>query len=185
VGDLLQDDADTVFLTMDQMSLYYQATRTEVWAPKGQTPVVRLTPQRDHVHFYGALDVRGGRQIALSAPEQTSEVTADFIRILLMLFPTQTLLLLLDRASWNQGAAVRNVFAENDRLHVIYFPVACPQLNPQEQVWALAREAISHNHDYTDFDLLVDDFERYLNENLFDSTFMDKYGPPPNSTILF
>ena len=81
MSDLLQDDVDTVFLTMDQMSLYYQATLTEVWAPKGQTPVVRLTPQRDHVHFYGALDVRGGRQIALSASEQTSEVTADFIRI--------------------------------------------------------------------------------------------------------
>ena len=170
---------------MDQMSLYYQATLTEVWAPKGQTPVVRMTPQRDHVHFYGALDVRGGRQIALSAAEQTSVVTAGFVRILLMLFPTQTILLLLDRASWNKGPAVRHVFEENDRLHVLYFPVACPHLNPQEAVWALAREAISHNHDYHAFDHLVNDFEAYLNNNLFDSTFMDKYGPPPNSTILF
>jgi transposase len=170
---------------MDQMSLYYQATLTEVWAPRSQTPVVRMTPQRDHIHFYGALDVRGGRQIALPAPEQTSDVTADFIRILLMLYPTQPILLLLDRASWNKGGAVREVFAENDRLHVMYFPAACPHLNPQEQVWALAREAISHNHNYTNFDQLVDDFETYLNENLFESNFMDKYGPPPNSTILF
>ena len=67
----------------------------------------------------------------------------------------------------------------------MYYPVACPHLNPQEQVWALAREAISHNHNYTDFDQLVADFETYLNENLFESSFMDKYGPPPNSTILF
>jgi len=167
------------------MSLYYQATLTEVWAPRGQTPIVRMTPQRDHVHFYGALDVRGGRQIALSAPEQSSAVTADFLRLLLVLFPTQPILLLLDRASWNKGPAVREVFAENDRLHVMYFPVACPHLNPQEQVWALAREVISHNHNYIHFDQLVADFETYLNENFFESSFMDKYGPPPNSTILF
>jgi hypothetical protein len=90
---------------MDQMSLYYQATLTEVWAPRGQTPVVRMTPQRNHVHFYGALDVRGGRQIALPASEQTGDVTADFMRILLMLYPTQPILLLLDRASWNKPPA--------------------------------------------------------------------------------
>jgi transposase len=170
---------------MDQMSLYHQATLTHVWAPKGQTPVVRMISQRKHVHFYGALDVRGGREIALPASEQTSEVTADFIRILLLLFPTQTILLLLDRASWNKGIAVREVLEENARLHTMFFPVACPDLNPQEHIWAVARDAISHNHSYRDFNQLINDFETYLNENLFESNFMNKYGPPPNSIILF
>jgi transposase len=160
---------------MDQMSLSFQATLTQAWAPKGQTPVVRTRSQRDHIDFYGTLEVRGGREITLPAPEQTSEVTADFIRILLVLFPTQTLLLLLDRASWNKGPAAQEVIEENDRLHVMYFPVACPDLNSQEHVWALAREAVSHNHDYRDFDQLINDFEAYLNENLFESNFMDKY----------
>ncbi len=36
---------------MDQMSLYFQATLTRVWAPVGQTPFVRITPERDQVHF--------------------------------------------------------------------------------------------------------------------------------------
>lgn len=183
--DLLQVDTNLVILTMDQMSLHYQATLTRVWAPKGQSPVVRLSAQRDQVHFYGALDVRGGREIALPALEQTSQVTADFIRVLLVLFPTHTILLLLDRAPWHQGAAVREVVADNDRLHTMFFPVACPELNPQEHIWALAREAISHNHCYRDFNQLVADFETFLNENLFESNFMDRYGPPPNSVILF
>jgi hypothetical protein len=56
VTDLLQDHSNLAILTMDQMSLYFQATLTRVWALKGQTPIVRVTPQRDHVHFYGALD---------------------------------------------------------------------------------------------------------------------------------
>jgi transposase len=167
------------------MSLYYQATLTQVWAPKGQTPVVYKVPQRDHVHFYGALDVRGGREIALSSSTQSGEVTADFIRILLVLFPTQTILLLLDRAPWHYGPPINQLLEENDRLHLMYFPVACPDLNPQEHIWALAREAISHNHSYHDFDVLVDDFEAFLKDNFFDNNFMDKYGPPPNSIILF
>ena len=167
------------------MSLYYQATLTQVWAPKGQTPIVYKTPQRDHVHFYGALDVRGGREIALPAQEQTGDLTADFIRILLLLFPTQTILLLLDRAPWHKGPAIREILDENDRLYTLYFPVACPDLNPQEHVWSLAREAVSHNHNYRNFHQLIEDFEIYLNDNLFESNFMDKYGPPLNSIILF
>jgi hypothetical protein len=61
VTDLLQVYPNLVLLAMDQMSLYFQATLTHVWAPIGQTPVIRISPQRDQIHFYGALEVRLGR----------------------------------------------------------------------------------------------------------------------------
>jgi len=32
---------------MDEMSLYFQSTTTRLWSPVGQTPSVRLAPQRD------------------------------------------------------------------------------------------------------------------------------------------
>jgi hypothetical protein len=73
---------------------------------------VRIAPQRDHIHWYGALDVRRGRDIAVPALEQTNEVTANFLRILLMLFPTQPILLLLDRAPWHFGPAIRTLLDE-------------------------------------------------------------------------
>lgn len=176
--DLLQTYRDLVMLAMDQLSLYYQATLTRVWAPVGQTPIVRLAPQRDRRHFYGALELRSGREIALPATEQTSLVTATFIRILLLLFPTQHILLLLDRAPWHFGEELRSLFAENeDRLEVMYFPPACPDLNPQEHVWSQARENISHNHTYRAFQTLIEDFETYLNETPFETNFMEKYAP--------
>ena len=95
--DFLQDHPDGVILTMDEMSLYFQATLTRVWSIVGQTPIVDVHPQRDHVHCYGALNLRDGREIALSAPEATAEMTTNFLMILLMLYP-QPILLLLDRA---------------------------------------------------------------------------------------
>ena len=177
--DLLQQQANLVILTIDQMSLYFKATLTRVWALIGQTPIVRLHPQRDHIHFYGALELRTGRQIALPTRVQTSQVTADFIRILLMLFPTQPILLLLDRAPWHKGASLTELFDENvDRVQVMYYPPACPDLNPQEHVWSQARETISHNHPYSRFQSLIDDFETYLNQTLFRTNFMEKYALP-------
>ena len=177
--DLLQHYPDLVILTIDQMSLYFQATLTRVWSLIGQTPIVRVHPQRDKIHFYGALQLRTGREIALPAGMQTSEVTADFIRILLMLFPARYILLLLDRAPWHKGSPLTNLFDENtDRMEVMYYPPACPELNPQEHVWSQAREAISHNHNYSRFQTLIDDFDIYLNETLFQTNFMEKYAPP-------
>lgn len=173
----MQDHPNGHIFALDEMSLYFQATLTRVWAPIGQTPVVRMTPQRDCAHFYGALELRTGREIALTAPQQTSQMTANFLCILLTLFPTQSILLLLDRASWHFGA-VSKIVNDNDRLQLMYFPPACPDLNPQEHVWAQARENISHNHNYTNFQRLIDDFEIYLNETPFETNFMQRYAPP-------
>ncbi len=173
--DFLQDHPDGVILALDQMSLYFQATLTRVWAPVGQTPIVAVHPQRDHVHFYGALNLRDGRQTALAASETTSEMTTNFLMILLMLYP-QPILLLLDRAPWHYGE-VSKLIALTDRLQAIYFPPACPELNPQEHVWERARDAISHNHTYRQFQPLIDDFETYLNETVFSTNFMDTYTP--------
>lgn len=173
--DFLQDHPDGVILALDQMSLYFQATTTRVWAPIGQTPIVAVHPQRDHIHFYGALNLRDGREIALSAADTTSEMTANFLMLLLMLYP-QPILLLLDRAPWHFGE-VTDLLKQTGRLQVVFFPVACPDLNPQEHVWERARDAISHNHTYRQFQLLIDDFETYLNETVFSTDFMDAYTP--------
>lgn len=176
--DFIQQYPHGVILALDQMSLYFQATLTRVWSPIGQTPTVRVSPHRDQVHFYGALEVRQGREIAMMASEETSPITANFLILLLMLFPTQPILLLLDRAPWHFGPDIDPILADNDRLHVMHFPPACPQLNPQEHVWEQAREAIGHNHSYAHFDSLIDAFDTYLNETPFDICFMEKYAPP-------
>ena len=173
--DFLQVHPHGVILAMDQMSLYFQATSTHVWSPVGQTPIVYVQPQRVCTYFYGALNLCNGREIAIRADVENSEMTTNFLRQLLMIYP-QPILLLLDRAKWHFGQA-RQLIDETDRLHVIYFPVACPDLNPQEHVWASTRDSISHNHTYRRFEPLIDAFEDYLNETPFETNFLDKYIP--------
>lgn len=182
--DKLQADPQLAILTLDEMGLYFQATLTRVYAPVGQTPIVRVSPQRDNRHFYGALEVLTGREVAVTAIEQTGEVTADFIRLLLLLFSRQSILLLLDRAPWHFGPAIDHLLDENPRLELLYFPPACPDLNPQQHVWEQARDAISHNHEYRHFDRLIDDFDTFLNETPFQTDFMQHYGPPIDPAIF-
>ena len=84
--DFRQDHPDGIILAVDQMSVYLQATLTRVWAPRGHTPVVWVTPQRDMLHFYGALDVIGGREIALSLPKLDGDHTLHFLHHVLSCF---------------------------------------------------------------------------------------------------
>lgn len=173
--DFLQDHPDGVILALDEMRLYFQATLTRVWSRVGQTPVVKVHPGRECVHFYGALNLRDGREIALPVQETTSTMTTNFLMILLLLFP-QPILLLLDRAPWHYGE-VTDLIEHTERLQVLYFLPACPELNPQEHVWERTRDAVSHNHTYRLFQPLIDAFEDYLNDSLFSTNFMDAFLP--------
>lgn len=147
----------------------------------GQTPVVRVSPQRDHVHFYGAVNLPTGHEFALPMPEMTSQTCALFLNDLLICYPEQPILLLWDRATWHKGEAVKQVLADNPRLDTVFFPPACPHLNPQEHVWSQARASISHNHLFATFSQLKSAFLDFLSATLFPFNWLAKYAP----TILF
>lgn len=111
----------------------------------------------------------------------TSETTATFLRERLLCYPTQPILRLGDRASWHTGKAVKAVLADNLRLETVFFPPACPDLNPQEHVWSQARVAVSHKHTFPTFALLKAAFLHFLSSHLFPFDWLNKYAP----AILF
>lgn len=175
--DFLQDHPDGQVIALDEMSLYFQATTTRMWSTVGQTPIVRVSPQRDHTHFYGALNLCSGHEFALPSSEMTSAITADFVRDLLMCYPTQPILLLWDRAQWHKGQVLKALLADNPRLDTVFFPPACPHLNPQEHVWSQARAAVSHNHSLPHFTSLKQAFLCYLSYTLFPFDWLTSYAP--------
>lgn len=74
------------------------------------------------------------------------------------------------------GAPIRQVLADNPRLEIMYFPVAAPDLNPQEWVWKQTRRAVSHDHLTPKLAQLADDFERCLKSHTFEHSFLERYG---------
>jgi transposase len=176
VTDFRQDHPDGVILAMDQMSAYLQATLTRVWSPRGQTPVVWVTPQRAMLHFYGALDVIGGQEVALSLPKLDGDHTIHFLQHVVSCFPGRSILLLMDRAPWHVGKARRFV-ETHPQLDMIYFPPGCPDLNPQEHVWKQTRDTVGHLCDYRHLGHLRQAFQSHLENTLFQFNWIDKYLP--------
>jgi transposase len=174
--DIAQTAPDTVILAEDEASLYLQATTMRVWAPVGQTPSVRVDTQRDMVHFYGCLNLATGEQTAMKAQTMNSETTAQFLAQVTQRYPNRPILLMWDRAKWHGGQAVREFIADHPTIEVIKFPPGSPDLNPQEHVWKLTREKVSHNHLVPKLNELAEAFASHLGNSVFKSTFLDKYG---------
>jgi transposase len=147
-----------------------------VWAPVGQTPCVRVDTQRDMIHFYGCLNLTTGEQTAMKAKTMNSDTTTLFLQQIAQRYPDKPILLLWDRAKWHGGPAVKAFLAANPRIEVLKFPPGSPDLNPQENIWKLTREKVSHNHQLPKLNVLAEAFEAHLVNTIFKSTFLDNYG---------
>jgi transposase len=160
----------------DEASVYLQATLHVVWAPRGQTPIIKLHPGRESTHFYGALNLHTGRELAMRSPVMNAETSALFLHKLLLAYPDDPILLLWDRAPWHRGPEIEAILAAHPRLEIMYLPAGAPDLNPQEHVWKATREAVSHNHFCKQLDLLANEFESYLTSNTFACSLLEKHG---------
>ena len=105
-----------------------------------------------------------------------AEVSALFLQRLLLAYPDRPILLLWDRAPWHRGPQIRAVLAANPRLEILWFPPGSPDLNPQEQVWKAAREAVSHNHTRARLSELAAAFEEHRTTGRFPCSLLQKHG---------
>ena len=156
--------------------MYLRATTMVVWAPKGQTPVVRADPGREKVCFYGTLDLRTGRDMVTRVSVMNAEATAQHLVQILAAIPERPIVLFWDRAPWHSGQPIRDLLAANPRLEIMRFPVAAPELNPQEHVWKAVRRAVSHSYAQRRLPELADQIENHLTAETFEISFLDHYG---------
>jgi transposase len=90
--------------------------------------------------------------------------------------PGQPILLFWDRAPWHSGQPIKEVLVANPRLEILRFPVAAPELNPQEHVWKAVRRAVSHNHSLRRLPDLTEQIEQHLTTETFESSLLADYG---------
>ncbi len=171
--DLVQEAPETVILATDEATLYLQATTCHVWAPIGQTPVVRVTPARYSQRFYGTLNLLSGEELVMPADTCNAAFSAQHLQQILDHYPSVNILLLWDKAPWHSGAPIRELLSANPRLELMRLPTGAPDLNPQEHVWKAVRQAVSHNHNTTRLTDLVDKWLDFLTSHTFPCSLLD------------
>jgi DDE superfamily endonuclease len=116
------------------------------WAPDGHRLKAPLADRRgpEKVWVYGALRVRDGQVVTLTAPSRT---TAGYLRLLDAIdaaHPTVDLYLIADTRSSHKSAPIHAWLTAHPRVHQVFIPKGACWLNLQEGWWRLFRRDALH-----------------------------------------
>lgn len=137
------------------------------WAPLGQTPIHRHRQgRRDKISVISGISLSPLRQrlalyYLLFYDNIGQEEVCLFLRELLHQLPGR-IMVLLDNSSTHKGQPIERLRRRHRRLHIEYFPSYAPELNPDEGVWAQAKQQLANSCPH-DVEELVEDIERSIN----------------------
>jgi transposase len=110
------------------------AVRT--WAPRGQTPVLRVPLTRDHLSAISAITLDGRLFLQVRPASYTAAGVVGFLRVLLRKIPGP-ILLIWDGSPIHRGQEIKDFLKRGaaKRLHLEQLPGYAPDLNPDEGIW--------------------------------------------------
>jgi transposase len=105
------------------------------WAPKGQTPVIKVTGARFSTNMIAAISTRGHLRFMVNQGTVTADVLCDFLKKL-MHNAQQPIFLIWDGHPTHKSIKIRECIESFEgKLEVYFLPSYSPELNPTEQVW--------------------------------------------------
>jgi len=105
------------------------------WAPKGKTPVIKVTGARFSTNMVAAISTRGHMRFMVNQGSVTADVLCDFLKRL-MHNAQQPIFLIWDGHPTHKSKKVRECIESFEgKLEVYLLPSYSPELNPTEQVW--------------------------------------------------
>lgn len=125
-----------MILWIDESGFYLLPGAVRTYAPRGQTPILRVPLSRDHLSVISGISPDG--ELFLMAQERSlnGADVARFLRHLLQVIP-DPLLIIWDGGPIHRGQPVKDLLAEvgRKRLLVEQLPAYAPELNPDEGIW--------------------------------------------------
>jgi transposase len=119
----------------DEANVSLTAFLGKTWAPRGQTPQVRVTGARGGVSAVSAISRRGGLVFRLYDQRIASPQIIEFLGQLLAHHPRRHLVVVMDQAPPHVSKKTKDYISGQRRLHVFYLPKYSPDWNPDEKVW--------------------------------------------------
>ena len=127
----------------DESGLRSDDVRGRGFAPKGQTPVVRVNNKRHGLSIISTVTNKGQMRWRIFDGALNTAILIDFLRRLIK-GQRSKVFLILDNLRVHHAKAVKAWLAEHkDEIEVFYLPSYSPELNPDEMANADIKQAVT------------------------------------------
>lgn len=108
----------------------------KTWAPKGKTPIVKVTGKRGGFCVTSAISPAGKMVFRIEKGKVNADKHIEFLEQILKQHPNRRIVVIEDRAPVHRAKRVKAFVEKNKkRLAVYLLPPYAPELNPDEHVW--------------------------------------------------
>jgi transposase len=119
----------------DESNISLTAVLGKTWAPKGKTPIQKVTGGRSSVAAMSAISKSGDLIFTIHEKRIASEEVIHFLDQMLKHHSRRHLVVIMDGARPHTSKMTRCYIEKQKRLHVFYLPAYSPDFNPDEKVW--------------------------------------------------
>jgi len=106
------------------------------WMRRAERKLVPAPGSPQYLHVFGGYNWHTGRVSYRTAAHKNSETFVAFLEHLLVEYPRQHLIVVMDNASYHHSKTAQAAFSLlEDRILVIWLPKYSPFLNPIERFW--------------------------------------------------
>ena len=119
----------------DESNISMTALLGKTWAPRGKTPVQRVTGKRGGISAMSAISKRGDLIFTLLEKRIASDEIIHFLKQILQHHKRRHVVVVMDQARPHTSKKTQAFIESQKRLHVFYLPSYSPDWNPDEKVW--------------------------------------------------
>jgi transposase len=121
----------------DECGVSLTAVLGKTWAPKGKTPIVKVTGKKGGLCVTSAISPVGKMVFRIEKEKIKAEQHIEFLQQIMKQHPHRKIIVIEDQARPHISGKVRQyVNQHKNRFAVYYLPSYAPELNPDEHVWA-------------------------------------------------
>jgi transposase len=125
---------------LDEAGIASDSNLGMTWGPKGQTPIVKTSGQRQKINAISAVSPSGKFWFVLYTCKFNSELFIEFLKNFLKRRRKPIILILDGHPSHRAKSVAKFVQETNGKLQILFLPPYAPDLNPDEFVWKHLKE---------------------------------------------
>jgi len=120
----------------DEASVQLAPVLGKTWAPRGKTPLQKVTGNRGSIAAISAISSDGRLIFNLHRGRFRSPEIIHFLAQMLKHHERRHIVVVMDQAKPHVSKMTKAFIASQKRLHVFYLPSRSPELNPDEKIWS-------------------------------------------------